>query len=34
MRASRRRYLDYSEVYNDVTKRWLLAWNQNLRITY
>ena len=34
MLASRRRCLDYSKFYSDVTQRWLLAWNQNKRVTY
>ena len=34
MLAPRRRCLDYSKVYSDVTERWLSAWNQNKRITY
>ena len=29
MLAPRRRCLDYSKVYGNVTERWLLAWNQN-----
>ena len=29
MLAPRRHCLYYSRVYSDVTKRWLLAWNQN-----
>ena len=29
MQASRRRFLDYSKGYSNVTERWLLAWNQN-----
>ena len=28
--ASRRHYLGFSKVYCDVTKRWLLAWNQSI----
>ena len=31
--ASRKRCLDYSKVYSDVTDRWLLEWNQNKEIT-
>ena len=27
--ASRRRCLDYSKVYSNVTERWFLAWNQD-----
>ena len=36
MLAPRRRCLDYSKVFCDVTERLLLAWNQNkiLHITY
>ena len=34
MLAPKRRCLDYSNVYCDVTERWLLAWNQNKHITY
>ena len=34
MLAARRRYLHYSKVYSDVTKRGLLAWKQNKQITY
>ena len=34
MLASRRCCLGCSKVYNDVTERWLLAWNQNKQITY
>ena len=34
MLAPRRSCLDYSNVYCDVTERWLLAWNQNNYITY
>ena len=34
MLAPRRRCLDYSKVYCDVTERWFLAWNQNKHITY
>ena len=34
MLAIRRRSLDYSKVYFDVTERWLLAWSQNKYITY
>ena len=38
MLASTRRCLDYSEVFNEVRERLLLAWNQNknyiLRIFY
>ena len=38
MLASRRRCLDYSEVFNEVRERLLLGWNQNknyiLRIFY
>ena len=26
--------LEYSKVYNDVTERCLLGWNQNKHITY
>ena len=29
MQCPRRRCLDYSKVYSDVTERWLLTWNQN-----
>ena len=34
MLAPRRRCIYYSKVYSDVTKRWLLAWNQNKQIRY
>ena len=34
MLAPRRHCLYYSRVYSDVTKRWLLAWNQIKEITY
>ena len=34
MLAPRRGCLDYSKVYCNVRKRWLLAWNQNRHITY
>ena len=34
MLAPRRRCFDYSKVYCNVTKRWLLAWNQNKHIKY
>ena len=34
MVALRRRCLDYSKVYCDVTERWLLAWNQNKTLCY
>ena len=34
MLAARRRYLHYSKVYSDVTKRGLLVWKQNKQITY
>ena len=34
MLAPRRRCLDYSKLYCDVTERWLLAWNQNEHIAY
>ena len=34
MLAPRRRCLDYSKVYCDVTERWLLPWNQNKHIIY
>ena len=34
MLAFRRHCLDYSNVYYDVTERWLLAWNWNKYITY
>ena len=34
MLAPRRHCLDYSNIYNDVAERWLLAWNQNKQITY
>ena len=34
MLAPRRRCLDYSKVYFDVTERFLLAWDQNKHITY
>ena len=34
MLAPRRRCPYYSKVYSDVTKRWLLAWNQNKQFTY
>ena len=34
MLAPRRHRLDYSKVNNDVTERWLLAWNQKKHITY
>ena len=30
----RRRDLDYSKFFCDVTERWLVAWNQNKHITY
>ena len=32
--APRRRCLDYSKAYSDVTEKWLLEWNQNKQITY
>ena len=28
------RDLFYTKVYSDVTKRWLLAWNQSKQIAY
>ena len=34
MIASRRRCLYSSNVYSDITKRRLLAWNQSKQITY
>ena len=34
MLAPRRRCLDYSKVYCDVTEKWLLAWNKNKHIKY
>ena len=34
MLAPRRRCLDYSKVYMDVTESWLLAGNQNKQIIY
>ena len=34
MLTPRRGFLDYSKVCNDVTEKWLLAWNQNKQITY
>ena len=34
MLAPRRRCLYYSKVCSDVTKIWLLAWNQIKQITY
>ena len=34
MLAPRRRCLDYSKVYRDVTESWSVAWNQNKQITY
>ena len=34
MLVHRRRFLDYSKVYSDVTERWLLAWNQSRNIRY
>ena len=34
MLPPRRRCLDYSKIYCDVTERWLLVWNQNKHITY
>ena len=34
MLAPRRRCLDYSKVYRDVTESWLLAGNQNKQIIY
>ena len=34
MLAPRRRCVDYSKVYHDITGRCLLAWNQNKHITY
>ena len=34
MLAPRRRCLDYSKVYSDVTERCLLARNQSQQITY
>ena len=34
MLAHRRRCIDYSEVYSDITERWLLKLNQNIHITY
>ena len=30
--ASRRYCLNYSKVYSDVTKRWLLAWNNKKKL--
>ena len=32
--APRRRCLDYSKVYSDVTERWLLAKTNKLHSTY
>ena len=32
--APRKRCLDYSKVYCDVTERWSLAWNQSKHIKY
>ena len=34
MLAPRRRYLDYSKVYCDITERSFIAWNQNKHIIY
>ena len=34
MLAPRRRSLNYSKVYSDVTERWLLAKIKKLHITY
>ena len=34
MLAPREGFLGYSKVYCDVRKRWFLAWNQNIQITY
>ena len=34
MLAPRKRCLDYSKVYSDVTERWVLGWNQNKQTTY
>ena len=34
MLVPKRRCLYYSEVSSDVTKGWLLAWNQQKQITY
>ena len=34
MLAPKKQCLYYSEISSDVTKRWLLAWNQNKQITY
>ena len=34
MLAPRRRCLDYSKVYSDVTESWLLARNQNKQIIH
>ena len=30
----KRRFHDYSNVYSDVTERWLLAWNRSNNITH
>ena len=32
MLAPRRHCFDYSYLYNDVAKRWLLAWNQTNKL--
>ena len=34
MLPPKRRCVDYSKVYCDVTDRWLLAWNQNQHTIY